>query len=87
MRFMRLKILFVRPPLFDERIHGSTSLLMELPGLSKRGVNRLEPPWDFSALLLNLRDAEIQLLQFDQGGKILVQRTPIAVVPKNDLKQ
>ena len=41
--------------------------------------------WDFSALVLDLRDAEIQLLQFDKGGKILVQRTPIAVVPNNDL--
>jgi hypothetical protein len=87
MRFMCLKILFVRPPLFDERIHGYTSLLMELPGLSKRDVNRLEPLGDVSALLLDLRNAEIQLLQFDQGGKIQVQRTPIAVVPKNDLKQ
>ena len=87
MRFMRLKILFVRPPLFDERLHGSTSLLMELPGLSKRGVYRLEPLWDFSALLLDLRDAEIKLLQFDQGGKILVQRTPIRCFPNNDLKR
>jgi hypothetical protein len=45
----------------------------------------VEPHWDFSALVLDLHDAEIQLLQLDKGGKILVQRTPIAVVPNNDL--
>jgi hypothetical protein len=59
---------------------------MKLPGLSKRGVNGLKPLWDFSALVLDLRDAEIKLLQFDKGGKILVQRTPIAAIPDNDLK-
>jgi hypothetical protein len=82
---MRFKILFVRPPFLDENLHGGTGLLMELPGFSKRGINRLEPLWDFSALVFDLHDAEIQLLQRDEGGKILVQRTPIAVVPNNDL--
>ena len=86
-RFMRFKILFVRPPLLDESLHGGTGLLMELLGFSKRGFNRLESLWDFSALVLDLRDAEIQLLQLDKGGKILVQRTPIAVVPNNDLNR
>jgi hypothetical protein len=33
--------------------------LMELLGFSKRGFNRLEPLWDFSAPVLDLRDAEI----------------------------
>ena len=51
---------------------------MSLSGLSKRGFNRLEPLRDFSALILDLRDTEIQLLQFDKGGKILVQRTPMS---------
>jgi hypothetical protein len=32
---------------------------MELLGLSKRGFNRLEPLWDFSPPVLDLRDAEI----------------------------
>jgi hypothetical protein len=46
----------------------------------------VEPLWNFSALILDLRDTEIQLLQLDKGGKILVQRTPIvAVVPNNGL--
>jgi hypothetical protein len=82
---MRFKILFVRPPLFDESLHGSAGLLMQLPGLSKRDVDGLKPLWDFSALVLDLRDAEIKLLQFDKGGKILVQRAPIAIIPNNDL--
>jgi len=84
---MRFKILFVRPPLFNEKLYRHTGLLMELPGLSKRGITRLEPLWDFSALILDLRDTEIQLLQLDKGGKILVQRTPIAVVPNNGLNR
>jgi len=82
---MRFKILFVRSPLFDESLHGSAGLLMQLPGLSKRDINGLKPLWDFSPLVLDLRDAEIKFLEFDKGGKILVQRTPIAVVPNNDL--
>ena len=78
-------ILFVRPPFLDENLHRGTGLLILLLSFSKWGFNRLEPPWDFSALVLDLRDAEIQLLQLDKGGKVLVQRTPIAVVPNNDL--
>src|SRR5262245_8897583 len=79
-RFMRFKVLFMRPPLFDECFHRSTCLLVHLPCLSKRGINRLEPFWYFSALIFNLHDTDIQLLQFDMGGEILVQYTPIAVV-------
>jgi hypothetical protein len=56
---MRFKILFVRPPLFDERLHGPTGLLMKLPRFSKREVNRLESFGNFSALFLDFRDAEI----------------------------
>ena len=59
--------------------------MMEMLGFSKGGFNCVKPFWDFSALVLDLRDAEIQLLQLDKGGKIQVQCTPIAVVPNNDL--
>jgi hypothetical protein len=38
---------------------------MSLLGFSKRGFNCLEPVWDFSALVLDLHDTEIQLLQLD----------------------
>ena len=84
-RFMRVKILLVRPPFFDEHVHRGAGLLMLMLGFSKRRINRLEPLWDFSALILDLRDAEIQLLQLDKGEKILVQRAPSAVVLNNDL--
>jgi hypothetical protein len=38
---------------------------MPLLGFSKRGFNCMEPLWDFSPLVLDLHDTEIQLLQLD----------------------
>jgi hypothetical protein len=83
--FVRLKIFFVRPPFLNQNLYGGIGPLEKLLRFSKRRFNRVEPFGDLSTLVVDLHDAEIQLLQRDEGGKILVQRTPIAVVPNKDL--
>jgi len=61
-RFMRFQIFLVRPPLFNEDVHGRTRFLESLLSFLKRRCNRLQPPWDFSALILDLCDPKIQFL-------------------------
>ena len=50
-RVMRLKILFVRPTLFDQRLHGRRWCLEGAASLLEGGFDRLEPLGNFSALV------------------------------------
>src|SRR5690349_11026034 len=85
MGVLRLDVLLVSAPLLDRAVHGRGCFLERLFRLPQRGFNRMKTLGDASALLGDLDDAKIELLQFNERGQVLVQCTPMPAVTEEGL--
>ena|SRR5512146_642940 len=80
MSILDLNVSFVGPTLLHQRLDRRVGVLEQLFRFSQRSFNRMESFGNLSALLVDLHDPEIQLLQFDEGGQVLVQCSPVGVI-------